>query len=366
VDLGQLFVQNKSLGIYVQQQLNVRDRLFLTAAARADDNSAFGADFNAAIYPKISGAWVLSEEPFWNVPWLNSLRLRAALGQAGRQPATFGAITLYEPLPGRGGNPAMVPGTVGNPNVGPEVATELEAGIDFALLNDRISGEFTYFHQWVRDALANPPLLRSMGFSGTEAAKQGQLNNWGWEARLLARVVERRGWALELGFSGDHVYNRIVDMGGRLPTFDLQRGLPYPAVTSDIIVSAEFDEFGNPTNALCDAGRGEHPRRPGGPAVPCEQTAGYELLLGPAFSPYTFTAKASLYLFGRRLHLYALAGGEHGAWRESTLIWCRFSGCFTNTRLSLAQDDPVYMEGQVYQERHPWDRTTTRTFAASF
>src|SRR5690606_41489438 len=119
-------------------------RLFLTAAARADDNSAFGADFNAAIYPKISGAWVISEEPFWNVPLLNSLRLRTALGQAGRQPATFDAITLFEPLPGRGGNPAMVPGTVGNPNVGPEVATELAAGIDYPLLNDRLSGEVPY------------------------------------------------------------------------------------------------------------------------------------------------------------------------------------------------------------------------------
>ncbi|MQA90855.1 MAG: TonB-dependent receptor plug domain-containing protein, partial [Gemmatimonas sp.] len=77
VSLGQDIVQNKSMGVYLQQQLSWNNRLFLTAAVRADDNSAFGSEFDAAIYPKVSGTWVISEEGFWNFPLVSSLRLRS-------------------------------------------------------------------------------------------------------------------------------------------------------------------------------------------------------------------------------------------------------------------------------------------------
>lgn len=62
---GQSFLENKSVGMYIQQEMGWNDRVFLTAAVRGDDNSAFGSDYDAAIYPKFSGTWVLSEESFW-------------------------------------------------------------------------------------------------------------------------------------------------------------------------------------------------------------------------------------------------------------------------------------------------------------
>src|SRR5690606_34305353 len=138
------------------------------------------------------------------------------------------------------------------------------------------------------------------------------------------------GLAFDLTLSGNHSFNEIVDLGGRLPTFSLREGLPYPAVTSDILLSAEFDEFGDPTNAMCDAGTGKLGLERGGAAVPCAETAWYELLLEPAFAPFGFSADASLYLLDRSLQLFATAAGEHGAWRGSTVVWCRFAGCFTN------------------------------------
>ena len=67
----------KTLGVFVQQQIGLRDRLFVTGALRADDNSAFGSNFKAVYYPKASVSWVASQEPFfprWS--WLGSLRLR--------------------------------------------------------------------------------------------------------------------------------------------------------------------------------------------------------------------------------------------------------------------------------------------------
>src|SRR5690606_22092450 len=59
------FLENKSFGVYFQQEVGFRDRMFLTAAVRADDNSAFGSDYDMAVYPKLSAAWVISDEPFF-------------------------------------------------------------------------------------------------------------------------------------------------------------------------------------------------------------------------------------------------------------------------------------------------------------
>ena len=54
-----------TLGGYIEEQVGVRDRLFFTAAVRADKNSSFGTNFSNILYPKLSGSWVLSEEPFF-------------------------------------------------------------------------------------------------------------------------------------------------------------------------------------------------------------------------------------------------------------------------------------------------------------
>ena len=53
---NQLETANKTLGLYVQEQAGIRDRLFLTAAVRTDQNSAFGTKFQRVVYPKLSGS----------------------------------------------------------------------------------------------------------------------------------------------------------------------------------------------------------------------------------------------------------------------------------------------------------------------
>src|SRR5262249_38957345 len=55
----------KTLGVYAQEQAALRDRVFLTVAARTDQNSAFGTNFQHVVYPKASLSWLLSDEAFW-------------------------------------------------------------------------------------------------------------------------------------------------------------------------------------------------------------------------------------------------------------------------------------------------------------
>ncbi|MDB4898680.1 MAG: TonB-dependent outer membrane protein SusC/RagA, partial [Gemmatimonadetes bacterium] len=160
---GEDFVENKTLGMYVQEALGWKNRLFLTAAVRGDANSAFGKDYKAAYYPKLSGAWVVSEEPFFHLSGVNQLRLRGAWGQAGQQPDAFDAITLYSPTTGPGGAPVLTPGSLGNTALKPERGEELELGFDIGLLDDRITTTFTHYDRTTKDAIVRAPNQPSVG-----------------------------------------------------------------------------------------------------------------------------------------------------------------------------------------------------------
>jgi TonB-dependent SusC/RagA subfamily outer membrane receptor len=314
VTIEYAYTENKSLGAYVQEEVNWQDRLFFTAAVRADDNSAFGSNFDAQYYPKVSAAWVISEEPFWTVGPVNTLRLRTALGQAGRQPGTFDGRTVWESYRGPAGQGAVIPVSPGNPDIGPEVSTEIEAGFDVALLNDRLSGEFTYYRQKTEDALLNTTLPSSMGRPGSVTRNLGRVDNWGWEASLDARVVERDNFRMELFLSADYTMNEIKGLGDFPATNEIQVGFPYPNRTNFFTVlgwSDEVDRFGRPLEVWCDSGAGLNRRFPGGDPVPCQEMAGHELLVGPGFYTRTFSVSPTFTLYNN-LQLFAVAEGMYG------------------------------------------------------
>jgi outer membrane receptor protein involved in Fe transport len=160
--------QDKSLGLYLQEVLSINERIFLTGAIRFDDNSAFGSEFDLEKYPKFSATWTVSDESFWNLDAINSLRVRGAWGKAGRQPDTFAGRNQYDVIPGPGGTSAFQPSSPGNAEVGPEVSTEIELGLDLALFEDRLATEFTWFYTKNEDALLNASLAPSLGFRGNQ------------------------------------------------------------------------------------------------------------------------------------------------------------------------------------------------------
>ena len=80
---------DNTVGVFAQEELAWRDRVFITGGVRLDNNSSFGSKFRNVYYPKVSGAWVLSEEPFFHLPAVNTLKLRAAYGESGQAPLPY-------------------------------------------------------------------------------------------------------------------------------------------------------------------------------------------------------------------------------------------------------------------------------------
>src|SRR5204863_9374938 len=109
-------------GFFFQNVFKLRDRYFLTGGLRFDGNSAFGRALGLQVYPKISGSYVISEEPFWPQT-LGELKLRGSLGWSGRAPGAFDALRTW--LACTSNNPSwFLPWTIGNPDVGPERTRE--------------------------------------------------------------------------------------------------------------------------------------------------------------------------------------------------------------------------------------------------
>lgn len=272
-------IENATVGMYVQQQFGIRDRLFLTGAVRVDNNSAFGKELDFVTYPKVSASWVVNEEPFWNIGFINTLKLRAAFGASGNQPDAFAALRSYQATAGEGDQGALIPGSVGNPRLKPERSEEIEVGFDAALLDHRVGVEFSYYRKRTKDAILQTTVPPSSGFYPAPAnVNAGEILNKGFELALNARPIETPTLGLDFNLSVFRNTNRVERLVAGVDFINVgwipnryQVGYPIASFFFKQLVSADKDANNNPINLMCDGGAGPLGLDRGGPAVPCAE-----------------------------------------------------------------------------------------------
>jgi len=210
-----------TVGAFVEQQFGYKDRLFLNGGLRADDNSAFGKDFKTVYYPKLSVSYVISEEPFfpkWR--WINSLRLRAAVGASGVQPGTTDATRFFLPQTASvngADTPSLVYSAVGNTALKPERAREYEIGGEATLFNSRAFLDFTYYNKRTSNALIARQLPPSAGGPINRFENLGAVVNRGIEALATLRIIDKPNFGFELTVNAAYNTNFIANMGGLPP-----------------------------------------------------------------------------------------------------------------------------------------------------
>ncbi len=200
-------------GFFLQEQLGLADRFFLTLGLRVDGHSAFGSDFGLETYPKASFSYVVSDESFYPESF-GTLKLRGAFGESGKAPGLFDAARTWVSVAGDNGSPGVTPDNLGNPLLGPERTREWELGFEGTTLNDRISFEYQYFDQNTFDALINVTQLPSGGFVGTQLENVGQVENSGHEAFLNATLLATDAIGWDVGLRLSTANSRVIDLGG--------------------------------------------------------------------------------------------------------------------------------------------------------
>ena len=220
--------EDATLGFYAQEQMGWNDKLFATAALRADDNSAFGRNFNRVYYPKYSLSWIPIEGGNSGLPLLNALKLRAAYGESGKQPITFSALQTYTSATGPGDVPTVTVLNIGNPDLGPERSKEIELGFDFGALNDRFGGEFTYYRKHTIDAILDRQIAPSIGVPGTQPFNAGSIRNSGVELLLRAAPVAAQNLWWDAIFSISSNNNKVESLGTPNSILELRRQTACP------------------------------------------------------------------------------------------------------------------------------------------
>ena len=228
----------RTLGMFVEGGADFNDRLFLTAAVRSDQNSAFGTNFQRVYYPKASLSWVVSDESFFPRPdWLNSLRLRSAVGASGVQPGPNDALRTYSVVTTNIGNTdvsGLRSASLGNEELKPERATEWEGGLEAQLLQSRVGVEFTYYRKTSKDALINRTIAPSAGSSsGSELTNLGSVQNSGIEGQITANVITMPRLTWDITVAGSRNSNKLITLGTDAS------GRPIPPIIGNTIRQVE-------------------------------------------------------------------------------------------------------------------------------
>ena len=208
----------RTIGFFVEEAASLNDRLFISAAVRTDQNSAFGTNYQRVYYPKASIAWVLSDEPFFpRFGFLNEFRLRTAYGASGVQPGPNDALRFFgtslQSIRATDASGLQL-SALGNTDLKPERSTEWESGFDTKLLDSRVNFELTYYNKRTKDALINAIVAPSAGSAGSVRRNIGAVGNKGWEFQANTMLLDRTnfGWDMTVSYSINE--NKVISLGG--------------------------------------------------------------------------------------------------------------------------------------------------------
>lgn len=203
------------LSYFLRANYKFDDKYLLTLSGRIDGSSVFGDDKRYGIFPAVSAGWILTEENFLkHSTALSFLKLRASWGLTGNA-AGFGDFahmglwggTAYN---GTGG---LSPTQIANKNLRWEKSNQTDIGIDFGILDNRITGEIDYYYRKTQDLIYDVPVPGNSGFS-TQTVNIGSMLNQGFEFVLNSENVKSKSfrWSSTLNVSINR--NKLLKLDG--------------------------------------------------------------------------------------------------------------------------------------------------------
>jgi TonB-linked SusC/RagA family outer membrane protein len=192
------------------------DKYILTATIRREGSSRFGANNKWATFPAVSGAWNVTQENFMkDVKWVNNLKVRLGYGETGNS-----GFANYASLVTLGGGGIYLfptgeylqtygPNRNPNPNIRWERKKETNLGIDFTVLDNKLSGSIELYNRVTKDLLdtytsPQPPFIVS-----SINTNVGTISAKGIEITLSYLAVKNQNFTWDIDFTGSTTKNRL-------------------------------------------------------------------------------------------------------------------------------------------------------------
>jgi TonB-linked SusC/RagA family outer membrane protein len=217
IDHEQIDQRVRSEGWFLTSGLDLKDRYIVDALVRRDGSSLFGADERWRTYFRLAGAWRITEEPWFNIDWLNELKLRYSYGQAGGRPNFFAQYETFQVGAG-----VVRPITLGNRKLRPEFITEHEMGVDL-LAFDRVSLSLVHARGKADDQILPVPLPAATGFT-TQWQNVGTLESKSYEATLEVDLIRSENFTWSHNLTFDRTTSVITELAEGIQPF--RTGVP--------------------------------------------------------------------------------------------------------------------------------------------
>ena len=177
--------------VFARFQYKFDNKYLLNATIRNDKASQFAEQNNSEVFPSVGAGWIISNENFMENSVFNNLKLKASYGELGNANVPRGFdITASDPGITFFGNPAQAVITrsiseFSDPSIFFESVNEYDIGVEFGVMQNKLSGEVNYYNRQTKDAVFSVSQLASSGATNTQLlTNAGSFENSGVEVSL--------------------------------------------------------------------------------------------------------------------------------------------------------------------------------------
>ncbi len=215
IGMGSFKNDNKLIAFFGRVSYDYKGKYLMTASLRHEGSSKFGKNHKWGNFPAVSLGWRISEESFMkDINWINDLKIRGDYGETGNQ--GFSSYRSLATMSGAGyvyylGKWIQVWGPANNvnPDLKWEKAKNWNIGLDFSVLDNRLTGSLNYYNRHQQDLLGDynvpvPPYLHNSTYVNV-----GTMRNSGFEFDLHGTVVNTRDWTYSIDFLGASCDNKF-------------------------------------------------------------------------------------------------------------------------------------------------------------
>lgn len=248
--------RKRIISVFGSANLGWRHMLYLDATVRGDKSSTLAAGKNLYVYPSVSGSWVFSELIKSNRKVLPYGKIRLSWAEVGSDTDPYQLRLRY--TKSQFGYPGYSIGSVygnlvPNPDLKPTRTRSVEAGFETKWCNQRISLDFTFYHQKSRDQIIAMATSPASGYD-YRLINAGDILNQGFEITFGARLVQAKDFTWDLGINWSKNTNKVLSLVEGTTELELAK-----ATWCNVYVSArEGEEYGaicGPALARNDEGR---------------------------------------------------------------------------------------------------------------
>lgn len=201
------------ISYFAKAQYNYAKKYFIDLTARTDGSSRFGKNNRFANFWSVGATWDIKKETFFKVEPVSDLKLRASYGTAGNNNGigNYQALGTYALNVSYNGSPAASPNNLANPDLTWEKAALFDVGIDFGILNNRITGTIEYYNKKTSSLLYNVNVSQTTGFSNY-TGNVGSLRNRGIEVSLSGDIIKKKdfNWNVSVIYANND--NKVLEL----------------------------------------------------------------------------------------------------------------------------------------------------------